>query len=477
MARGSQGECPMDNSEETPNRIEYDSMGPVAVPAPAHYGSQTQRAKDNFFDSGLKPPRALIHALALIKYSAAQVNADLGLLDAPLSAAISAAAEEVLAGRWDDQFVVDLFQTGSGTSTNMNMNEVLASRANEILSGRHGGRSPVHPNDHVNLGQSSNDVIPTALHVAAAKNLADHLQPALEHLRQVLAAKSEQFADVHKLARTHLQDAVPMTLGQGFSGYARQIELGCQRLTAVMPRLTELALGGTAVGTGLNTHPRFAGRTIALLAEKTGLPFREARNHFEAQAARDAAVETAGALKTVAVSLIKIANDIRWLGSGPRCGLGELILPELQPGSSIMPGKVNPVIPEAVIQMSYQVMANDLAVSLAGQAGNLELNVTIPLIAHNLMQSIHIMAGAARLLADKCLRDLQADRARCGAYIEKSLALVTALVPEIGYDRSAQVAKQAYQSGRTVRQVVQEEAILPPERIEELLGPERKESS
>jgi fumarate hydratase, class II len=466
-------ECWMD-SEQTPRRIEHDSMGPVEVPSQAHYGSQTQRARENFFDSGLKPPIALIRSLALIKSCAAQVNAGLNLLDARYSEAIAAAAEEVLAGRWDDQFVVDLFQTGSGTSTNMNMNEVLASRANEILTGQRGGRSPVHPNDHVNLGQSSNDVIPTALHVAAAETLARDLQPALEHLQQVLVAKSDQFGDVHKLARTHLQDAVPITLGQSFSGYVRQIELGCQRLSAVMPRLTELALGGTAVGTGLNTHPQFAGRTIAMIGERTGLAFKEANNHFEAQASRDAAVEAAGALKSVAISLVKIANDIRWLGSGPRCGLGELILPELQPGSSIMPGKVNPVIPEAVIQMAYQVMANDLAITLGGQAGNLELNVTIPLIAHNLLQAIHLLSGAARLLADKCLRDLQADRARCADYIEKSLALVTALVPEIGYDRAAQVAKQAYQSGRTVRQVALEEKILSPKKIEALLGPERK---
>ncbi len=459
----------------THGRIEHDSMGAVVVPAGAHYGSQTQRARENFFDSGVKPPLEMIHALALIKTCAAQVNAGLGLLDERLAEAIGAAAEEVLDGRWDDQFVVDLFQTGSGTSTNMNMNEVVASRANEIMTGQRGGRSPVHPNDHVNLGQSSNDAIPTALHIAAVTGIVRDAEPSLEHLQQILAAKASQFADVHKIARTHLQDAVPITLGQSFSGYVRQIELGRQRLAAVIPRLSELALGGTAVGTGLNTHPQFAPRTIALIAERTGLPFQEALNHFEAQAARDAAVEAAGALKTVAVGLVKIANDIRWLGSGPRCGLGELMLPELQPGSSIMPGKVNPVIPEAVIQMGYQIMADELAVTLAGQAGNLELNVTLPLIAHNLLQAIRLLAGAARLLADKCLRDLEADRARCGDYIEKSLALVTALVPEIGYDRAAELAKRAYQSDRTVREVALEEKILPAAKIEALLGPRRKD--
>ena len=465
----------MDHTDEAASRrVEHDSMGAVAVPSQAHYGSQTQRARDNFFDSGLRPPMKLIHALALIKACAARVNTDLQLIDGHLAEAIGAAADEVLAGRWDDQFVVDLFQTGSGTSTNMNMNEVIASRANEILTGQRGGRSPVHPNDHVNLGQSSNDVIPTALHIAAVKNLVLEVDPALEHLEGVLKDKVEQYRDVHKIARTHLQDAVPITLGQSFSGYVRQIELGRQRLTAALPRLGELALGGTAVGTGLNTHPQFASRTIALIAERSGLPLQEALNHFEAQAARDAAVETAGALKTVAVSLVKIANDIRWLGSGPRCGLGELKLPELQPGSSIMPGKVNPVIPEAVIQMGYQIMANDLAVTLAGQAGNLELNVTMPLIAHNLLQAMHLLAGAARLLANKCLQGLAADRKRCSDYIEKSLALVTALVPEIGYDRAAEVAKRAYQSDRTVRQIVLEEKILPARKIEVLLGPERK---
>jgi fumarate hydratase class II len=455
-------------------RLERDSMGAVEVPESAHYGSQTQRAVNNFFDSGLKLPGTFVHALALIKGCAARINAELGLLESRLSEAIDAAADEVLAGRWDDQFVVDLFQTGSGTSTNMNMNEVLASRANEILTGQRGGRSPVHPNDHVNLGQSSNDVIPTALNVSAAQGIVTDLIPAIERLRRALADKAAAFGRIYKIGRTHLQDAVPMTLGQEFSGYARQMELGKERLMSVLPRLHELALGGTAVGTGLNSHPRFAVLTIAVIARKTGIEFHKARNHFEAQAARDAAVEASGALKTVAVGLVKIANDTRWLGSGPRCGLGELKLPELQPGSSIMPGKVNPVIPEAVIQLAYQVMANDLAVTLAGQSGNLELNVTLPLIAHNLLQAIRLSAGAARLLADKCIRGLEADAARCEESIEKSLALVTALVPEIGYDRAAELAKKAYQSGQTIRQVAQSENILPAERLDALLAQHRQ---
>jgi fumarate hydratase class II len=445
-------------------------MGSVQVPADAYFGSQTQRAVDNGMRSGLKPPLDLIHALALIKRCAAEVNSRLGLLEERLADAIAQAAEEVISGRFDDQFVVDLFQTGSGTSTNMNMNEVLASRANEILTGQRGGRAPVHPNDHVNLGQSSNDVIPTALHVAAVRAIHAILLPALSRLYQTLAHKALAFGAIRKIGRTHLQDAVPMTLGQAFSGFARQIELGQDRITAVLPRLTELALGGTAVGSGLNAHPEFAGQTIAQLSAVTRIEFVEAHNHFEAQAARDAAVETSGALKTVAVSLVKIANDIRWLGSGPRCGIGELKIPALQPGSSIMPGKVNPVIPEAVIQAAYQVMGNDTAIMLAGQAGNFELNVTLPLIAHNLLQSMQLLAGAGRLLADRCIQELQADAERCNHFIERSLALVTGLVPLIGYDRAAALAKRAYNENKTVRQVVLEEKIIPAEKLDPLLG-------
>lgn len=451
-------------------RWERDSMGAVKVPKVAYYGSQTQRAVSNFFNSGIKPPAALIHALALIKYYAARINKQLSLLDEKLAGAIGSAAQEVLEGRWDDQFVVDLFQTGSGTSTNMNMNEVLASRANEILTGAKGGRSPVHPNDHVNLGQSSNDVMPAALHVAAAMGIKNELQPALAHLHRQLNEKAAAFKGIRKIGRTHLQDAVPMSMGDTFSGFARQTELALDRIDAAMPRLTELALGGTAVGSGLNTHPEFAARVISGISRHSGLPFKEAVNHYEAQAAQDAVVETSGALKTVAVSLVKIANDIRLLGSGPRCGIGELKLPALQPGSSIMPGKVNPVIPEAVIQIAYQVMGNDTTITLAGQSGTFELNVTLPLLAHNVLASIGLLAGAATMFADKCIQGLQADRVQCEAYIERSLALVTALVPRIGYDRAAVLAEKAYSQGKTVRQAALDEKILSEDELHKLLG-------
>jgi fumarate hydratase class II len=451
-------------------RLEQDSMGEVRVPRDVHYGSQTQRAVGNFFNSGLTPPLGLVYALAMIKRFAAQINKSLDLLAADIADAIIIAAEEVMAGHWDDQFVVDLFQTGSGTSTNMNMNEVLASRANQILTGQRGGRSPVHPNDHVNLGQSSNDAIPSALHIAAVLSIEKELKPALALLYGQLLNKQTAFENIHKIGRTHLQDAVPVTLGQTFSGYARQVELALQRIDAVMVRLSELALGGTAVGSGINTHELFARRVIGSIAEHTKVAFHEAENHFEAQAAQDAVVETSGALKTVAVSLVKIANDIRWLGSGPRCGIGELRLPALQPGSSIMPGKVNPVIPEAVIQVAYQVMGNDTAIALAGQAGVFELNVTLPLMAHNLLQSIHLLAGAAQMFSNKCLQELTADKEQCEAYIEKSLALATALVPHIGYDRAAGLAKKAYETNSTIREVALEANVLPVEQIEALLG-------
>ena len=452
-------------------RLESDSMGDVRVPVDAHYGPQTQRAVNNFFNSGLKPPIPLVHALAMIKLHAARTNAELGLLDLELANPIAAAAQEIMDGLWIDQFVVDLFQTGSGTSTNMNMNEVIASRANEILTSRKGGRSPVHPNDHVNMGQSSNDVIPTALHVATILSLVHQLHPAMGILYGRLKDKAVQWEGVRKTGRTHLQDAVPMTLGQSFSGYARQIELGRDRIGNVISHLSELALGGTAVGSGLNTHPSFANKVIFGLSEHTGIAFREAVNHFEAQAAQDAVVETSGALKVIAVSLVKISNDIRLLGSGPRCGIGELKLPALQPGSSIMPGKVNPVIPEAVIQMAYQVMGNDTTIALAGQSGQFELNVTLPLLAHNILQSIHLLSGGAQLLADNCIQALAADEARCEGFIEQSLALVTALVPHIGYDRSADLAKKAYATGKTVREIATAEQVLPEDRIAELLGP------
>ncbi len=451
-------------------REEHDSMGMVKVPDDAYYGPQTQRAADNFTISGLKLPPVFIRQLALVKKYAAKVNADIGLLDAPSANAIVQAAGEVMAGQMEDQFVVDLFQTGSGTSTNMNMNEVLASRANEILTGRRGGKSPIHPNDHVNLGQSSNDVIPTVIHLSAAGMITGELLPALTHLQKTLQTKTDEFADVSKIGRTHLQDAVAITLGDEFSAYARQIELGIERMNQGLPRLYELALGGTAVGNGINTHPLFAPRVIACLADQTGLPFIEAKNHFEAQAARDTAVEISGILKTIATGLVKIAGDIRWLGSGPRCGIGEIRLPALQPGSSIMPGKVNPVIPEAVIQVAYQVMGNDTAILLGGQSGRFELNAAMPLIAYNLLQSIDLLANAVNILADKCISGVTADHNRCRQYIDQSLALATLLVPHIGYDRAAQVAKKAHETGRTVREIALAEKILPLETIQRLFG-------
>jgi fumarate hydratase class II len=450
-------------------REEKDSMGVVRVPATAYYGAQTQRAVDNFPIGGLKMPIEFIRALALIKCCGAEANRRLGLLDPRLADAVASAAREVLAGRFDEQFVVGVFQTGSGTSSNMNLNEVIASRANEALTGTKGGKAPVHPNDHVNLGQSSNDAVPSAIHIAALTAIRSKLVPALQRLHRALSGKAKEFVDVRKIGRTHLQDAVPMTLGQEFSGYARQVELGIERVRGVEPRLAELALGGTAVGTGVNAHPAFAEETIALIARETEIGFRKAENFFEAQAAKDAAVETSGALKTLAVSLTKIANDIRWLGSGPRCGLGEIVLPSLQPGSSIMPGKVNPVIPEAVIQVAAQVIGNDAAITVSGQAGNFELNTMMPVIAHNLLQSIDLLAAAAFVLAEKCVEGISANREACAAFIERSLAMATGLVPRLGYDRAAAVAKAAYDSGKTVRAVLAEGKILTPAEIDKLL--------
>ncbi len=450
-------------------RKEKDTMGTVRVPQTAYYGPQTQRAVDNFPIGDLTIPASFIHALALLKKCAASVNKDLGLLDAKLADAIESAAGEVMDGQLDDQFVVNVFQTGSGTSTNMNMNEVVACRANEILSGKKSGKSPVHPNDHVNLGQSSNDVVPSVIHIAALLSIRENLIVALESLQKSLAQKARAFAKIHKIGRTHLQDAVPMVLGQEFSGYARQIELGIERIAATEDRLCELALGGTAVGTGVNAHPEFAGRVIALLSSQTKISFQEAVNHFEAQAAQDAAVETSGALKTLAVSLVKIANDVRWLASGPRCGIGEIKLPSLQPGSSIMPGKVNPVIPEAVIQVAAQVMGNDTTIMMGGQAGNFELNVMLPVMAYNLLQSIELLAAAADVFAQKCIDGIDANEEACAGYIEQSLALATGLVPRIGYDQAAAVSKKAYKTGKTIRQVVLDENILSEKEFDQWL--------
>ena len=431
---------------------------------------QTQRAVENFPVSGMTLPPSFIHALALVKQYAAQVNASLGRIDREVGQAIFQAAAEVVAGKHGDQFVVDLFQTGSGTSTNMNMNEVLSSRANEILTGRRGGKSPVHPNDHVNACQSSNDVIPTTIHLSALMRMASGLVPALESLERQLSLKAKAFQGVRKIGRTHLQDAVPMTLGEVFSGYARQVTLGLARLRDITPRLCELALGGTAVGSGLNAHPEFAPAVIAELARHTGLPLVEAANHFQAQACQDTAVEVSGALKSIAVALVKIANDIRWLASGPRCGIGEIILPALQPGSSIMPGKVNPVIPEAVIQVAAQVMGNDTTIMVGGQGGNFELNVMLPVIAHNLLQSIELLTSVSALFADKCVAGIVANTARCAAFIEQSLAMVTGLIPHIGYDRAAAVAQAAHDTGRTIRQVVQEQKLVPESVLNDVLS-------
>ncbi|MBK6881055.1 MAG: class II fumarate hydratase [Elusimicrobia bacterium] len=441
-------------------RLEKDSLGTKEVPADALFGIQTLRAVENFPVSGWRFSRSFIRALALIKKAAAQVNLERGGLEAKSGAAIVQAAREVAEGKWDDQFPVDIFQTGSGTSTNMNANEVIASRANEILGGARGAKSPVHPNDHVNKGQSSNDVIPSAIHVAALESLVKDVIPALEILGAALREKAAAFDAILKIGRTHLQDAVPMRLGQEFGGYASQIAHGVQRLKNVQPHLAELALGGTAVGTGLNANPAFIDGVIANLGAETGLPFVGAPSRFEALAARDACVEASGALKTVAVSLMKIANDIRWLSSGPRCGIGEIEIPSLQPGSSIMPGKVNPVIPEAVCMAAAQVIGADVAITIGGQSGNFELNVMKPMIAHNLLTSMTIVANVARLFAEKCVKGIKANKDIAEGFIEKSLAMCTALAPKLGYDKAAEIAKEAYATGKTVRQVALEKKLL-----------------
>ncbi|MEM9556156.1 MAG: class II fumarate hydratase [Acidobacteriota bacterium] len=452
-------------------RKETDSLGEIEVPSSVYYGAQTERARRNFPVSGLTFPHRFIAAHALIKREAAKVNQDLGIVDAEIARAIVGAADEVIDGRHQGNFPLDIFQTGSGTSTNMNVNEVLANRAIEILGGIVGSKSPVHPNDHVNAGQSSNDTIPTSLHVAAYGALHEDLRPALEHLATALEAKANEFDDVVKIGRTHLQDAVPVRLGQEFGGYAQQIRYGLARLDAVSPRLAELALGGTAVGTGLNAPPGFADRVIEGIAAATGHPFVPAPNKFEALAAKDAAVETSGALKTIAVSLTKVANDIRWLGSGPRCGIGEVDLPSLQPGSSIMPGKVNPVMPEMALMVSAQVVGNDATIAVAGMAGNFELNVMMPVIAYNLLQSIEILGAASRLLADQCVDGLQANEARNREMVERSLAMCTALAPKIGYDQAASIAKEAFKEGRTVREIARERQVLPADELEDTLDP------
>lgn len=454
--------------DDTAYRIERDTMGEMRVPASALYGAQTQRAVDNFPISRLRFTRPFLRALGLIKAAAAHTNAAIGQLEPGVSQAIETAAERVAAGEYDSQFVVDIFQTGSGTSTNMNANEVIAHLASASLS------KPVHPNDHVNRGQSSNDVIPSAIHVAAALLVHEQLLPAMDSLQAAFAAKAEEFHDVIKIGRTHLQDAVPMRLGQEFSGYTRQIEAAQARIRAALEGIYELPLGGTAIGTGLNAAPGFAGATIARLSVRTGLPFREAANHFEAQAAKDAVCFLSGALKAYAVALTKIGNDLRWLSSGPRCGLGELRLPETQPGSSIMPGKVNPVIAESLLMACAQVIGHDATIAWCCAAGNFELNVMMPVMAYDLLESVELLASVSRNLEEKCIRGVQADSERAEAFVEQSLAMGTALVPDIGYERAAELVKEAYRTGRTIRDVAREKSGIPEERLRELLDPARQ---
>jgi fumarate hydratase class II len=454
----------------TDYRIERDSMGEMRVPAGSYYGAQTARAVANFPISGIRFPRAFIRAMGLIKKAAALTNAELGLLDPKIADAIVKAADEVIAGKLDAEFVLDIFQTGSGTSTNMNTNEVIANRAIEISGGERGSRS-IHPNDHVNMGQSSNDVIPTAIRIAALESISRGLVPALEVLQRDLDAKAREFEEVMKIGRTHLMDATPIRLGQEFSGYVAQVAHGIRRVKSTTQSLAELPLGGTAVGTGINTHADFAKKAIARLAEWTGLPFVEACNHFEAQGSQDALVEASGQLRTVAVSLMKIANDIRWLGSGPRCAIGELQLPAVQPGSSIMPGKVNPVIAESLMMVCAQVMGNDTAVQVGGQHGNFELNVMMPMMAHNLLQSIELLRAAAVNFAERCVRGLKANVERCEALVEQSLSMVTALAPVIGYDNAAAIAKQSVETGKTVRELLYEQNTLPKDEIDRILDP------
>ncbi|MFJ2415151.1 class II fumarate hydratase [Streptomyces brevispora] len=433
---------------EGKHRIEHDSMGEVRVPADAKWRAQTQRAVENFPVSGQRLERAHIEALARIKAAAAKVNAELNVLDPEIAAAIGSAAAEVAEGRWDGHFPIDVFQTGSGTSSNMNTNEVVATLATERL-----GRE-VHPNDHVNASQSSNDVFPSSIHIAATASVTGELIPALDHLAAALERKSVEFAAVVKSGRTHLMDATPVTLGQEFGGYAAQIRYGIERLRASLPRLAELPLGGTAVGTGINTPPGFSAAVIAEVARTTGLPLTEARDHFEAQGARDGLVETSGQLRTVAVSLTKISNDLRWMASGPRTGLAEINLPDLQPGSSIMPGKVNPVIPEAVLMVAAQVMGNDATVAVAGAAGNFELNVMLPVIAKNLLESVRLLANVSRLLTDRTVDGITANVERAREYAESSPSVVTPLNKYIGYEEAAKVAKKSLAERRTIREVV-----------------------
>src|SRR5205809_2695800 len=456
-------------------RTEKDSMGEMQVPADAYYGAQTARAVENFPISDLRFSRRFIAAMGLIKWAAAEINHKLGLFDERRKSLIQQAAQEVADGKLDSQFVVDIFQTGSGTSSNMNVNEVIASRANEMATGQRGGKEPIHPNDHVNMEQSSNDVIPTAMHVAAAMAMKESLIPALEHLSATLEKKAKQFDDIVKIGRTHLQDATPIRLGQELSGYAAQAALGVMRAQKAINALRELPLGGTAVGTGINSHPDFAKQAIAVIAQKSGVEFVEAKNHFEAQAAKDAIVESSGQLKTIAVSLSKIANDIRWLASGPRCGIGEISIPATQPGSSIMPGKVNPVMSEMMLMVAAQVIGNDATIAFAGSGlgSSFELNVMMPVMAYNILQSIELLARAARVFADRSVTGLEANRERCEGLVEQSLAMCTSLAPLIGYDRAAEIAKESFKTGKTVRQVARERKLMSDAELDKVLDARR----
>jgi fumarate hydratase class II len=453
-------------------RIEKDSMGAMEVPGSALYGASTQRAVLNFPISGYRFDRGFIRALGLVKGACAAANLELGRLSQERFDLITKAAGEVTEGGLDEHFPLDIFQTGSGTSTNMNANEVIANRCSQLAGKAVGSRDPVHPNDHVNMGQSSNDVIPTTIHIAVAERLKVDLVPALTALAVSLDAKAKEFWDVIKIGRTHLMDATPVRLGQEFSGYAKQVENGVNRAQWAIAALLELPLGGTAVGTGLNCHPDFPGIVMRHLGQSTGIEFREASNHFEAQSAKDALVDASGLLKTIAVSFTKIANDIRWLGSGPRCGIGEITLPETQPGSSIMPGKVNPVMCEAMLQVCAKVIGNDATVTwAAAQLSNFELNVGMPIIAHSVLESVRLLASVANVFRERCVEGIQANVARCNELVEYSMAMVTSLVPLIGYDRSAEIAKESAKTGRTVRELCREKQVLPEAELAKALDP------
>ncbi|HWE03216.1 MAG TPA: class II fumarate hydratase [Tepidisphaeraceae bacterium] len=456
-------------------RIEKDSMGEMKIPAEAYYGAQTGRAVENFPISDLRFNRGFIASMGLIKWACAEINFKLGFLDDRRRQLVQQAAQDVIDGKLDDQFVVDIFQTGSGTSTNMNTNEVVASRANEIATGKRGGKDPIHPNDHVNMEQSSNDSIPTAIHVSAAVAISRSLMPAFQRLADALSRKAAEYDSVVKIGRTHLQDATPIRLGQELSGYAHQAKLAVERCQKAVRCLRELPLGGTAVGTGINSHPDFAGQAIAVIAKKTGIEFVEAQNHFEAQASKDGVVEASGFLKTIAISLSKIANDIRWLSSGPRCGIGEISIPSTQPGSSIMPGKVNPVMSEMALMVAAQVIGNDATIAFAasGLGSTFELNVMMPVMAYNLLQSIELLSQAARVFADRCVAGLEANVERCEGLVEQSLAMCTSLAPIIGYDKAADVAKESFKSGKTVRQVAAERKLLTEAELDKAMDARR----